>query len=199
MESLLRDIFLEKKNSMIKKSIVSIFALIFCVISCSKDSDDNSIGFLSENDKVLSLKVHNDARAEVGVPNLEWSDKLAQDALNWAKVMAEQEEMFHSSNESRPGQGENLYYWCCSTGEIETFSSTPGTDASVLWYNEIHDYTYAVIGSPLNADVMIGHYTQIIWSTTTEVGIAKWKSASGKMFVAARYSPPGNVIGQFPY
>ena len=176
-------------------------ALVFFIISCSKDSasNDNNIGFLSENDKNLALKVHNDARAEVGVPSLEWSDELAQDALNWAKEMAEKDKMFHSSNESRPGQGENLYYWCCSNGEVETFSLTPGKDASVLWYNEISDYTYAVIGSPINANVMIGHYTQMIWSTTTKVGLAKWRGSSGKEFVAARYSPPGNWVGEFPY
>ncbi|MDG2372078.1 MAG: CAP family protein [Flavobacteriaceae bacterium] len=174
--------------------------ILLFLVKCSKDDESSIVSVsLSENDITLALKVHNDARADVGVPSLTWSNSLSEDALKWAITMAESDEMYHSSNDSRPGQGENLYYWCCSTGEVETFSLTPAKNASQLWYNEISDYTYAEIGSPLNANVMIGHYTQMIWSTTTEVGMAKARSASGKEFVVARYSPPGNWSGEFPY
>tara|TARA_B110000263_G_scaffold15668_1_gene12688 strand:- start:1916 stop:2173 length:258 start_codon:yes stop_codon:yes gene_type:complete len=79
------------------------------------------------------------------------------------------------------------------------FSETPAGEGSTAWYNEIADYTYSVIGSTENANVVIGHYTQMIWSTTTEVGIAKARSTSGKEYVVARYSPPGNMGGQYPY
>ena len=179
-------------------TMLFLLILIFNV-NCSKDSISIDGSYLSEDDITLALKIHNDARSDVGVPNLNWSNSLSEDALEWAKIMAEKEDMFHSSNASRPGQGENLYYWCCSTGEIESFSATPGGDASQLWYNEISDYTYSEIGSPLNAEVMIGHYTQMIWDSTTEVGMAQAKSKSGKLFVVARYSPPGNWVGNFPY
>ena len=187
-----------------KSRFFIVFTLLIFFVKCSKDSDsvdENSIvsSSLSNEDINLALKIHNDARSEVGVPALSWSSSLSEDALQWAIEMAEKDEMFHSTNDSRPGQGENLYYWCCSTGEIETFSSTPGKDASVLWYNEINDYTYAEVGSPLNESVMIGHYTQMVWSSTTEVGMAKARSASGKEYVVARYSPAGNWVGEFPY
>ena len=174
--------------------IIPMLSLLFIVfnIDCSKDSTFIDGSFLSEEDVSLSLKVHNDARAEVGVSNLKWSNSLSEDALEWAKNMAEKEEMYHSSNESRSGQGENLYY---SSG----VSFNPGNRASTLWYNEINEYTYAETNSPLNASVMIGHYTQMIWSTTTEVGMARAVSSSGKEYVVARYSPPGNWVGSFPY
>lgn len=179
---------------------IFLLSLVCILFSCLKDdnSDDDSSS-LSEEDIVLALKAHNDARKEVGVANLSWSKTLEADALKWAKIMAEKEEMFHSSNESRPNQGENLSVAWQTVGGESVYSSTPGLDASNSWYYEINDYTYAEIGSDLNANVMIGHYTQMIWSTTTEVGIAMAISDSGKVYVAARYSPPGNYIGNHPY
>ena len=175
-----------------KKLILLLFVTI--ITSCGGDDDDSIVSSsLAEEDISLALKVHNDARAAVGVQSLVWSKILEADALEWAKTMAKKDDMYHSSNESRTGQGENLYMY-------SGFSSdTPAGDGSTAWYNEIDDYTYSVIGSPENANVMIGHYTQMIWSSTTEVGIGKATSASGREFVAARYSPPGNYIGAFPY
>jgi len=183
------------KNNLFR-TVFTLLILLF-IVKCSKDSDatdENSVIFssLNENDIVLALEVHNDARAEVGVPSISWSNSLSQDATEWAKKMAEKDEMYHSSNDSRTNQGENLYY---SSGS----SPNPGDRASTLWYDEISDYTYAEIGSTVNANVMIGHYTQMIWSTTTEVGMGRAVSSSGKEYVVARYSPPGNWIGSFPY
>ena len=175
-----------------KKLILLLFVTI--ITSCGGDDDDSIVSSsLAEEDISLALKVHNDARAAVGAQSLVWSKTLEADALEWAITMAKKDDMYHSSNESRTGQGENLYMY-------SGFSSdTPAGDGSTAWYNEIDDYTYSVIGSPENANVMIGHYTQMIWSSTTEVGIGKATSASGREFVAARYSPPGNYIGEFPY
>ena len=38
----------------------------------------------------------------------------------------------------------------------------------------------------------------MIWGTTTHVGMAVAVSSSGTSYVVARYSPPGNYIGQSP-
>ena len=42
----------------------------------------------------------------------------------------------------------------------------------------------------------VGHYTQIVWRTTREVGCAK---AEGRQFdfLVCRYYPAGNVIGTY--
>lgn len=166
-----------------------------------KTSNNNAIesSVLTKQDIILSLQVHNDARKEVGVTELSWSNSLAEDALLWAKNLALKDDMYHSSNESRPGQGENLSYSYRSSNGNPTFSETPGKEASTAWYNEIKDYTYAEIGSSKNANVVIGHYTQMIWNTTTEVGMARAVSTSGSVYVVARYSPQGNWIGRQPY
>jgi hypothetical protein len=39
----------------------------------------------------------------------------------------------------------------------------------------------------------------MVWHTTTHVGMAKAKSASGTVFVVARYWPSGNVRGAEPF
>ncbi|MDO7542211.1 MAG: CAP family protein [Flavobacteriaceae bacterium] len=166
-----------------------------------KTSNNSAIesSVLTKQDIFLSLQVHNDARKEVGVTELSWSNSLAEDALLWAKNLALKDDMYHSSNESRPGQGENLSYSYRSSNGNPTFSETPGKEASTAWYNEIKDYTYGEIGSSKNANVVIGHYTQMIWNTTTEVGMARAVSTSGSVYVVARYSPQGNWIGRQPY
>ena len=55
-----------------------------------------------------------------------------------------------------------------------------------------------------------GHYTQMVWNTTKEVGCAIAKSTVGGesrgtrtgelwSYLACRYKPAGNFIGQKPY
>jgi allophanate hydrolase subunit 1 len=43
-----------------------------------------------------------------------------------------------------------------------------------------------------------GHYTQIIWKNTTEVGCGLARGAQMDYFVC-QYNPPGNFQGQKPY
>lgn len=42
----------------------------------------------------------------------------------------------------------------------------------------------------------LGHFTQIIWKNTTEMGIAMAKR-DGTCVVVACYHPRGNIVGQF--
>lgn len=42
-----------------------------------------------------------------------------------------------------------------------------------------------------------GHFTQIVWQQSKELGIGKAKSDDGKIFVVARYRPAGNFMYQF--
>ena len=44
---------------------------------------------------------------------------------------------------------------------------------------------------------MLGHFTQVVWKGSEEMGVAKAKSSTGKILVVANYSPAGNIIGQF--
>ena len=152
-------------------------------------------------DQKKALKVHNDARDDVGTPPLVWSEKLEKQALLYAKILARKDEK-QNMKHSKTNDGENMTY--SYSAEIRdgiitpSISPTPLTDASVGWYEEIKDYRYSKIkrrriGPP------IGHYTQMVWKNTKKVGIAYAVSKKGSVYVVARYFPAGNTVGEHPY
>ena len=64
-------------------------------------------------------------------------------------------------------------------------------EAVDMWYNEVDDPGYDF--SNPGWDYGTGHFTQVVWKGTTEVGCGV---ANG--WVCCRYYPPGNYMGQFP-
>lgn len=42
-----------------------------------------------------------------------------------------------------------------------------------------------------------GHFTQVVWKETKEVGFGKAKSGGGRVFVVGSYRPAGNMVGSF--
>ena len=145
------------------------------------------ITFSQENDKKKALEIHNKARKLVGVAPLVWSEKLEKQALNYARFLARNNKFKHSKTKS----GENLY-------KAYPYPDYPLYDASLAWYEEKKDYKYSKIRKFRFSTKMIGHYTQMVWEGTKEVGIASVKN-NGVVYVVARYYPAGNWIGQYPY
>ena len=41
------------------------------------------------------------------------------------------------------------------------------------------------------------HFSQLVWRNSKELGIGTAQSKSGNFFLVARYSPPGNINGEF--
>jgi hypothetical protein len=134
------------------------------------------------------LEAHNKYRAEVNVAPLTWSNTLASNAQEWANQLASLggNTLQHSSN---TGEGENL--WLGTSG---AFSYTQMVD---MWGSEKQyfiDGTFPDVSSTGSwSDV--GHYTQIVWENTTEVGCAI-ATSGGNDILVCRYSPPGNYLGQ---
>jgi pathogenesis-related protein 1 len=72
-----------------------------------------------------------------------------------------------------------------------------------FFYAEKKDYTP---GKPFPADFAAfkaGHYTQMVWRDSTEIGAGKAVVRTGPLKGASvmycNYDPPGNVIGKTPY
>jgi pathogenesis-related protein 1 len=135
-----------------------------------------------------ALEVHNRARAEVGVAAMAWDEALATEAQAYAERLVKLRDLVHATDAN--GHGENLYWYSATT-------ATPMTDASTSWYEEISDYRYRECCGPRFQQT--GHYTQMIWHSTTAVGIGVAVSSRGETYVVARYNPPGNWQGQAPY
>ncbi|GBG62724.1 hypothetical protein CBR_g31741 [Chara braunii] len=138
------------------------------------------------------VNVHNAARTNVSVAGLSWNDTVASSAAGWASTLATTCQMYHASN---TGYGENLYMaW--SLGAINI---TP-SDVVGLWVSEKADYDYA--SNTCATGKVCGHYTQVVWRNTKEVGCAIASCMYGlynAQIAVCRYSPPGNYVGQKPY
>ncbi|CAK3999489.1 Hypothetical predicted protein [Lecanosticta acicola] len=132
-----------------------------------------------------SLDLHNKARSAHGSQALAWDDQLARDAAHYAQKLADKDKMEHSN---AAGQGENLFM-ATNDASFE--------DAVNAWLKEEASYGGEKIGEGNLGDW--GHYTQCVWKDTTKVGIGKAKTKTGGTYIVARYTPPGNMMGDKPY
>lgn len=67
-----------------------------------------------------------------------------------------------------------------------------GRKATDQWYNEISNYNFS---DPKKSKSPVGHFTQVVWKGSTQMGAAMATSASGWNFVVARYRAAGNMRG----
>jgi uncharacterized protein YkwD len=129
------------------------------------------------------VDAHNRWRSRVGVAPLQWSPQLANYAQEWANHLASTGQFDHRTS----GQyGENLFW-----GSGRRFSATEVVND---WGNEVKDYDYA----NNSCRGICGHYTQIVWKQTTEVGCGVARSGNEEVWVC-NYNPRGNRRGQSPY
>ena len=147
----------------------------------------NSNGFARQ-----LLAEHNRARDEAGVPRLAWSSKLSREAQGWAEVLAREGRMRHSTNEDSGGAGENL--WMGSAGHY-------GPDTMVgAFVDEKRHYIHAAFPKVSRTGKWqdVGHYTQVVWRDTQQVGCAVARGDKDD-FLVCRYWPAGNWMGQVPF
>jgi len=128
-----------------------------------------------------ALEAHNKFRAAHQAPALTWSSALARDAEAWAKQIAREGRLRHDDT----SDGENVFM--VFGREIN------GSDPVNSWYSEVKNYDFSKSGYQSNT----GHFTQVVWKGSKELGIGKAKSADGKVFVVGRYRPAGNNMRAF--
>ncbi|WP_221766422.1 CAP domain-containing protein [Sphingomonas ginkgonis] len=136
-----------------------------------------------------ALRLHNDARRRFGVAPLTWNEGLAAAAQAYAAQMAVTGIYQHDPTPGRRKlMGENL--WRGQRGVFgyevmiglmvdEDALFQPGVFPAISRTGSWHD---------------VGHYTQIVWPTTTEVGCATASSATTD-YLVCRYAPTGNKDG----
>ena len=112
-----------------------------------------------------------------------WSDRLAARSQDWAETLLARGQFGHRPNST---YGENLF-------EID---GAPASAAEVVnvWAAESRNYDY----NSNRCRGVCGHYTQIVWSDTKEVGCAVARGGGREVWVC-NYDPPGNRVGKRPY
>jgi hypothetical protein len=139
------------------------------------------------------LAEHNAVRANASpAPSpalgpLTWSASAASVASGWANNCT------WSHNAGRGNFGENI---AAATGDL-----TPSSVVA-MWADEAKDYTWATD----SCSAVCGHYTQLVWRDTVQVGCAINRCTTGSpfgggawTFAVCDYSPPGNFVGHKPY
>ena len=127
------------------------------------------------------LREHNTYRKKHDSGPLKWSPRAAAKAQEWADHLASTGRLQHGNHE---GMGQNLAYF--SGGTLTAHHTAE------LWYNESSNYNYNRPGFSSST----GHFTQLIWASTTEAGFGR--AVNGQTtFVVANYIPAGNVQGRF--
>ena len=135
------------------------------------------------------LDAHNGERDRAGLPRLAWSSKLARDAQAWALQLSRKGALQHAPGEVRGAAGENLWM-----GPAGYYSAEDMVGGFLAERSSFRSGVFPQVSRTGNwADV--GHYTQVIWPATTEVGCAVVEGGAHD-FLVCRYNPAGNVIGQ---
>jgi len=120
------------------------------------------------------LSETNNKRSLHAAGALTWNPTLASYAANAAAGCV----MQHTGGP----YGENIY--------MTSASSASAVDAVDAWYNEVSQYNYNAPGF----SEATGHFTQLVWKATTEVGCASQTCSSGT-YVFCEYQAAGNVVG----
>ncbi len=182
--------------------ILSLLAL-WGVAGCGVNNGDSPTDGGSPGDGGLVLEPyqadllagHNATRAAAmpapspALAPMTWSPTVAAAAQDWANRC----KFEHSSSGT---SGQNLY------------ASTANDNAAAAidsWTDEVADYNYAT--NMCASGKICGHYTQVVWRTSTQLGCGKkectvnspFPRSSTWYFWVCDYAPPGNFLGQKPY
>jgi Cysteine-rich secretory protein family len=175
--------------------MIALFLL--AVLSSTGDNPANAVAQAPAQPPVLIsfseeiLAAHNRYRKAVGVPPLVWSEHLAHAALAWANGLSATLQFAH--DRGLRGQGENL--WMGTDGAFTLTEMVDGWGQEKQYFRNGSFPDVSTTGKWFD----VGHYTQMVWRTTTKVGCAGVSGADGNYRFVCRYSPPGNVIGEGIY
>lgn len=135
------------------------------------------------------LATHNLERARMGVPALRWNPELAASAQQWADRLATTGRFEHAPENKASPEGENL--WAGTKGY---YAPEAMVDA---WVREKRYFRPGKFPDTSTTGQVedVGHYTQLVWRETGEVGCAKAASAREDIMVC-RYAQAGNWIGE---
>lgn len=135
------------------------------------------------------LDAHNQARSEVGVGPLKWSETLAKSASLMARYQRDRQNCTFANLTNSKYGGNQLW----AGGLVVTPRMAVGT-----WVAEKKFYNYT--DNTCALDHRCGVYTQVVWKNSLELGCAQAQCAKQQSSLTiCFYNPPGNVVGERPY
>lgn len=141
-----------------------------------------------------SLAYVNSLRARHRAPPVSVNENISLAAQEWADAMAEYDLWYHS----KTFYGENIAMGYSSSGYDFNNSDRNGfvLDATSRWYNEVDLYDFAKPGWSNTT----GHFTQLVWTSTREIGIGvSYNPDTKKVYVVMNYLPPGNYENAYEW
>ena len=137
------------------------------------------------------LATHNEERARLGIAPLRWSPVLAANAARWAAHLSTLPALEH--DDSLDVEGENLW-----RGSKDAY--TP-EDMVTLWIDEKAAFKNGVFPDVSTSGQWedVGHYTQVVWRTTVQVGCALTVAGGEDEVLVCRYMEGGNFEGEMTY
>jgi pathogenesis-related protein 1 len=169
-------------------AIVSLLSCGLCLLNAQRVRSSPSAASSAVLDSASIqelLRAHNEVRRQRGIAPLRWSPRLAVTAQEWAEHLARIGELVHDRSRM---VGQNLF---ASYGAARRPSFVVGK-----WAEESKDYDERHFRCARGA--VCGHFTQLIWRETKEVGCGVAHGGNGEFWVCY-YTPPGNFIGEKPY
>ena len=183
---------------MYKKVSLGIITILATAAILTVPSSVPQVSYAQTNQDLESsiLDVHNSERADVGVEPLTWSNSLADGAQTWAQQIATTGKFAHDPVNTgltctSNCRGENIAGFFTSVSEPDGGQSK--------WAAEKSDYNGQTnTCTPVSPSVTCGHYTQMVWQNTHEIGCGTAPPGAGGLpysILVCRYDPPGNYPG----
>lgn len=135
-------------------------------------------------DKQMAMNYLNKFRRLHCVPQHTYNNNIEKIAEEHAKYIIESGKFEHSTNTF----GENIAY--AINNNNDDFNAFVGSTDLMYAEKQYYDYSNPIFS------YTTGHFTQMVWKNSKEIGIGAYKNESIIAFVV-NYHPPGNYYNDF--
>jgi hypothetical protein len=131
------------------------------------------------------LDLHNLTRVGFGFAPMGWDRQLACQAISYGPTLAQYDRPVHSPRTGRETSRENL---------LQALRGTPIDRMVGVWIAEQRDFVPGIFPNVSRTGdwMSVGHFTQMVWPTTSAVGCGVQRGIGKFDWLICRYAPPGN-------